>query len=188
MQEALVKQSPENVEWRADLGWTLQGLGRNLVARQQPREAKEVLQEAVASSKLLLERAPRVTMHRRLLHNHYGLLAEIEWRQGNAEASVSWALRKKALWPGNGWELYRAAAEVSRAAALLGEEEEMPPARRKQYNRYIEQSLAALREAVQAGFADAAALSKDPDLKPLRGREAFEKLLRMMPAPGRVGQ
>ena len=34
-----------------------------------------------------------------------------------------------------------------------------------------------LRQAVKAGFQDAAQMAEDPDLDPLRGREDFKKLL-----------
>ena len=48
--------------------------------------------------------------------------------------------------------------------------------------RYARRAIALLRQAVAAGYQDAAHMKKDPDLDSLRGRDDFEKLLKEMDA------
>ena len=42
---------------------------------------------------------------------------------------------------------------------------------------YADRAMELLRQAVKAGYKDAAHMAKDPDLDPLRDREDFQKLL-----------
>jgi tetratricopeptide (TPR) repeat protein len=178
LQEELVREDPENAEYRVHLGRTLNNLGINLWVRKQEDEAKNVLRHAIASSRLLVERAPAMREYRRLLNNHYGLIAEIEWRQGNAAASVEMVLLRQKLWPNDGVEQYRAACELGRAAALLGRNPvELPPEKRKEQDRYLDLAVAALRQAVGAGFRDDRKIREEPELELVRARPDFASLL-----------
>jgi hypothetical protein len=42
---------------------------------------------------------------------------------------------------------------------------------------YADRAMELLRKAVNAGYKDAAHMTKDTDLDPLRGREDFKKLM-----------
>jgi hypothetical protein len=46
--------------------------------------------------------------------------------------------------------------------------------------KYAERAVALLRQAVAKGFRDANGMKNDDDLKPLRPRDDFQKLLREM--------
>jgi hypothetical protein len=47
----------------------------------------------------------------------------------------------------------------------------------KRREQYADRAVALLRQAVAAGWKDAAHMKKDQDLAPLRDREDFQKLL-----------
>jgi tetratricopeptide (TPR) repeat protein len=177
LQEALVASDPDHAEYRSDLGRTLNNLGINLWIRKYEREAKEVLHQGIDVSRRLLARSPEVLAYRKLLNNHYGLLAEIEWRQGHAAVSVEFVLKRWSLWKDEPKELFNAGCELARAAALLGPDpERLSPDQRQQQTRWIELALSALTQAVDHGYADVNRFTEHPDLTILRGRADFQKL------------
>jgi hypothetical protein len=177
LQQGLVEADPDNAGHRADLGRTLNNLGINLWLRRHEREAKEVLRQAIASSRRLLEGAPKVRDFRQMLNAHYGLLAEIEWRQGNPATSVELVLKRWKLWTDEPRELFNAGCELARAAAALGTDaDRLPPAQRQQQAQWIELALTALAQAVEHGYADARRFREHVDLTILRGRPEYEKL------------
>jgi tetratricopeptide (TPR) repeat protein len=174
LQEELVREDPDNAEHRVHLGRTLNNLGINLWVRKQADEAKAVLRQAVANARVLIGWVPGREEYRRLLNNHYGLLAEIEWRQGHAAASVEMVLLRQQLWPNDPGELYRAARELGRAAALLGRDRAALSAeKRREQDRYLDLAVGALREAIVAGFNDYEALRREPELELVRTRPGF---------------
>jgi hypothetical protein len=132
---------------------------------------------------VLVERFPKVHSYRRLLNSHYGVLAEVAWRQGRAAESVKMALLRQQLWENNPTELFRAGCELARAAALLGKDRALPSEQRKKQDQYHSLAVAALRQAVQAGFRDARKLRTERDLELLRPRDDFRALLAGLEAP-----
>jgi tetratricopeptide (TPR) repeat protein len=185
LQEGLVKAEPENVEHRFNLARTLNNLGINLWARKQAAAAREVLWQAVGLSRDLVARRPDAPGYRRLLNAHYGVLAEVAWRQGDAAESVRVVRLRQALWGDEPAEHYRAACELARAAALLGKGPEAPTGQRlAEQEKYVGLALAALRRAVRAGFRDARRLRGEPDLGLLRPRAEFRALLAGLAAAG----
>ena len=116
--------------------------------------------------------------YRRLLNNHYGMLAEIEWRQGHASESVRFTLLRQKLWPSEAEELFRAGSELSRAASLLGKDpKNLPPEQKKEQDRYLDLALSALKQAVSAGYRDAGKMKTDPDLELMQSRAGFRALV-----------
>jgi hypothetical protein len=158
------------VEYRYGLGQTLNNLGINLWVRKQEDESKEVLRQAIASTSLLLKQNPGVATYRRLLNNHVGLLAEIEWRQGHAEASVERVRERLALWDEQPGEFFTGGCEFARVAA-------MGTVTAEQRRNWNGEALAALRKAVTLGFADARRLREHPDLAGLKQTPEFVRLV-----------
>src|SRR5262249_61054813 len=91
------------------------------------------------------------------------------------------------------WE---AARQLARGAPRAGKDEARPTAEEQARRaRVADQAMAALADAVRAGYEDLAALRSEADLDPLRAREDFKALLAEMgrggrfPAPnGEVGK
>ncbi len=71
--------------------------------------------------------------------------------------------------------LYNSACVFAECAAASKDDD-------TQQNKYADRAMAMLKQAVTAGWKDAAHIRKDTDLDPLRQREDFNKLLAEMEA------
>ncbi|HEY1860927.1 MAG TPA: hypothetical protein VGG61_11260, partial [Gemmataceae bacterium] len=75
-------------------------------------------------------------------------------------------------------ELYNAAKELGRAAALVGKgKAELIDAEKAERDKYADLIVETLRQARAKGFKDAERMRKDAELDPVRQREDFQKLL-----------
>jgi hypothetical protein len=169
IQERLVKAEPDNLDYRHELSKTLNNLGSNLWITKHEVQARLVLFQAIDNLKPAVARAPEVVPYRRTLNNHYGLLGEIEWRMGRAAESAAAIRERLKLWPDNAAELYTGACELARAADICRDNAER--------DRFLGESVGALRRAVTAGFRDADKMRGDAALELLRGRDDFRAVL-----------
>src|SRR5262249_26991010 len=142
----------------------------NLWVRKKEDESKEVLRQAIASTSKLVKESPGVVSYRRLLNNHHGVLAEIEWRQGHAEASAEQVRTRIALWDDEAKEFFNAGCEFARLLPLDSVTEQ-------QRRLWAAEAMAALRKAVDLGFADAQRLREHAELASLRQTPEFERLV-----------
>jgi hypothetical protein len=170
VQEELVRAEPDNLDFRHELSRTLNNLGINLWITKREVQARLVLFQAIDNLKPAVARAPEVVAYRRTLNAHYGFLGEIEWRMGHAAESAKAIRERLKLWPGDAAELYAGACELARAAGVAGLD-------RAERDKYLTESVAALRQAVAAGFRDTAKLRGDPALELLRKRDDFRAVL-----------
>jgi tetratricopeptide (TPR) repeat protein len=93
-------------------------------------------------------------------------------------ALLAMAERYRAGVAGPPGDLYDAACLVSKCVELVQKDGSLAEAKRADLARsYAEHAMGALSQAVKAGYANAAWLSRDPDLQPLRSRQDFQKLL-----------
>jgi hypothetical protein len=73
---------------------------------------------------------------------------------------------------------YKAACVLAGCVPLAAKDGKLPEARRQELAKeYADRALAALRQAVPAGYRDAAQVRKETALDPLRGRDDFKKLM-----------
>jgi hypothetical protein len=96
------------------------------------------------------------------------MLAEIEWRLGNGARSADLLRERLRLWPSQPEELYRGAGELARAASVADGNDRA---------RALNDALAALEQAVAAGFNDLPRLRADGNLELLRTRADFRMLV-----------
>jgi serine/threonine-protein kinase len=174
IQEGLVREQPDNIEFRWDLGLTLNNLGFNWMVRRQPARARAFVQQAIASSRVLVQRAPEIARHRGLLSTHYGLLGEIERRLGRPAAAAEAVRARAGLWPDGALDLFKCAIEMARVGGIVGKGRAALSAEEQaQRQRYHDEAMALLRRSARLGFADVQWLRDDHDLGPLRGRPDF---------------
>jgi tetratricopeptide (TPR) repeat protein len=71
------------------------------------------------------------------------------------------------------------------SAAAAVKAQPVPASVSKYREAWLAQALACLRQAVAAGFKDAARLEQEKDLEALRGQPEFQKLLQALKQPGK---
>jgi serine/threonine protein kinase len=178
LQEKLVVDEPDVPVYQSRLAGTLNNMGLAFLRQKRPDEARRLLHKAVAHQKLAIARAPQVVSFRRHLAGHYGLLTEIELTAGRLPEGVAAALERQKLWPGDAKVQYAVATDLAFATGLVGKGKASLSAEEKaQRNRYADLAMAALRQALAAGFRDRQRIERTRDLDSLRGREDFQKLL-----------
>src|SRR5262249_25110709 len=139
---------------------------------------RSAVNKALAHQRKAIALAPQLVAYRRTLGKHYGTLAEIELAAARPAAAAAAALERGKLRPRDPNEQYLGGADLASAAALVGKgKERLAPEEEAERNRYADLAMAALRQAVAAGFSDRARLEQDRALAPLRAREDFRRLL-----------
>jgi hypothetical protein len=75
-------------------------------------------------------------------------------------------------------ELHDGAWHLGRCVLLVEKDSKLTEAKRKELAKtYGDQAMQWLQEGLKKGYKDTAALEKDAEFSPLRGREDFKKLL-----------
>src|SRR5262249_30800344 len=75
-------------------------------------------------------------------------------------------------------DTYKAASDLSLCVTLVDKDTRLDDAKRKELaTDYADRAMTLLKQAVAHGYKDAAQMRRDPDLRPLRTREDFRKLL-----------
>jgi tetratricopeptide (TPR) repeat protein len=174
----LAADFPNVPDFHNDLAGALVNLA--LLRRDQGQldEARGLLQEAVPHHQAALAVSPRHPAYRQFYRNNRLALGETFLRLGrHAEAAAAAdELARAAVRPAE--DLYQAGRHLARCVPLAENDRQLPEARRKEQAReYAGRALAALRQAVDKGWKDAARLRQDPDLNPLHSRDDFRQLL-----------
>jgi serine/threonine-protein kinase len=176
--QKLVDAHPDSSDYHYKLGLTLHNLSTQYGPQGMYDKALPLLNQAIGNTRQALDKAPRSQTYRQLLSGHYGVFADYLRRAGRLEESVMATQERLRLWPDEAFELFRAGRDLSRTAAAVGKDKNALTAEEeKQRDRYVDQALAWLRQAVDLGYADLKTLQKDEALEPLRSREEFKKLL-----------
>jgi tetratricopeptide (TPR) repeat protein len=178
IQERLVAAHPALVEYRRNLARTLNNLGALHTRLGHPEEALPVLRQAIEHQRDALARDQRLALSRRGFNFHYGALAEALRALGRPAEAVAATLERQKLCAGQPRDLFNVARELALAAPLVGPKAgALSPDEEAERARYLDLALAALRQALEAGFRDADACCKEPAFAPLRGRQEFTELL-----------
>jgi serine/threonine protein kinase len=141
-------------------------------------EARQLLQQALPHHRAALEVNRRDERYRLNFRRNRQALVEVLERLGD-HAGLATVGEELA---GLGWDpatsCYDAACILSRCIPVLGKDNHLKAVEReKQERAYTERALELLRQAVAKGYKDVGLLKQDSDLKPLRSREDFQKLV-----------
>ncbi len=117
--EAIVRQSPENIQWRGECGSTWYRLGEALEALGRTGEAVQAHRAALAHQRQVCAREPGQILHRKCLDDR---LRHLSWLlltlSRTAEASAI-AQERKALQPDDPHVLLSVSGELGLAAFLV---------------------------------------------------------------------
>jgi serine/threonine-protein kinase len=166
--DRLLARSPKDPEYRGGRGKTLSNLGWCRLQQNDPRQARQYLEEAITEVRAALTSNARDPFYLRTLRNSYDYLADALLRQGEHAEAARAASLLVAVFGNDPKDHYQAALVLAQCARLA---EKDPAAAR----RYAERAVEELRQAVAAGFRDAARLDEGP-FQALEKRDDFRKL------------
>jgi tetratricopeptide (TPR) repeat protein len=149
IREKLIRANPRNVKRLGEQGGTWYRLAEVLEKLGRREEAINAYQQACTNNRLVCEQEPKIAKHRHWRSQRYGDIARLQRELGRPAEAAATSLQRKALWPGNPVELYRAAGELALCAAVVAKDKATLSAEEQaERRRYAAQSLQALREAV----------------------------------------
>ena len=177
IRSGLLENDKNNLDFCSDLGATLNDLGMALSDSGNLEEAVSMFEEAVVHQRRAFDESPNIAKYRRYLNNHFGnlTLAFLKMKRANDAAAAAHERRK--LWPGSPRELYGVAQHLAQCASIVeGDEELNTLGAQPNREKYAEQTIAVLQEAVAAGFKDFRLLETDPKLNSIRFHPRFQEL------------
>jgi len=176
--EKLVDAHPDNLDYRYRLSLNLHNMATQYGPQGLYDKALPLLAQAVANLKIAVDKAPRSGTYRRLLSGHYAVYADYLRKVGRLD-DASVAIHQRTMLAQNDVnEVFRSARDIARMAGAVGNGKKLlSPDEEKQRQRYLEQAMLWLKQAVDLGYADGTALQKDDSFELLRQRDDFKKLL-----------
>ncbi len=189
--EPLVDRFPMVPNYRSELGGTLSNLGMLRLNQGQLAEAQELLERAIAHQRAAVKVNPRNAKYREFLSNHYALLADVLVRRGQHAAAADAAIGLADVRADNGEDAYDAAGFLAQCVTTAQNDQKLPKEKQDQLaQRYADQSINLLREAIKRGFKEVERFKKDKELNSLRMRPDFQELTKELEKqlPNRSGK
>jgi serine/threonine protein kinase len=178
IQEKLVRAHPDVVGYVADLANSCSSMARCQNALGRPQAVLTWADKAIAILRGVLEKQPSHSMARLLLKDIRVGRAVALAQMGNYEQAAKDAdelARQEGLTP---VDLYNVACVYARCLETADKDARLSMTdRAKLTEHYAGRATDSLRQALARGFKNVPVFRTDPDLKPLRGREDFQKLL-----------
>jgi serine/threonine protein kinase/tetratricopeptide (TPR) repeat protein len=165
-------------DYRSDVGLTLNNKALALQDLGTFDEAVACFHSAIEQQRAAFDSSPRVEQYRVFLSNHLGNQAALLRTLGRPAEAAATALERKTLWPNHAKQLYNVACELALCIPLVGKgESEITDEELIRRERFAEEAVAALRDAVRVGYTDRAMIEKDKDLDPIRDRLDFHAVV-----------
>jgi serine/threonine-protein kinase len=211
IQQGLIQAFPSMPAYQVDLGGSYCNYGQLLRGTGKPADSLPWFDRAIRTLTKVHQQSPQIVNSRLFLRNSHHGRAEAHDQLGkHSEAVNDWTRAIELSAPheqpslrlrradsrvraGQAAEAVAEVAELRKATTLTMEQwydfaciyalASGKDATRKQ--EYADEAMRLLRQAVQAGFKNAAHMARDNDLGGLHGRDDFKKLLAEVEAAGR---
>jgi tetratricopeptide (TPR) repeat protein len=177
--ESLLQKRPGMLTYQSDLGTAHfnlglahHKLGQNSLARENLTKSIEILEKLVASEHASYE----------TLHDSYHNLAEVLVESGDHAAAAA-AAREVATTSQSAVGHYNSACFLARCVPLAEADKQLDAEKRRELGEtYADQSVAALRAALDKGFADLERLQADQAtvLASITSRPAFQEVVQQV--------
>jgi serine/threonine protein kinase/tetratricopeptide (TPR) repeat protein len=174
----LVAKFPTTPDYQNQLAATMVNLAALLAKCQKFAAARGYFDDALPHHQAALKANPRHPTYRAFLRNNrFGLcLTLLNLKDHAAAADAAAQLLKAAVDPA--LDPYKAACVLAYCVRLSDGDKQLPEAQRLELAQtYGDRAMAALGQAIAAGYKDTARLKTAPDLEPLRARKDFQKLV-----------
>jgi tetratricopeptide (TPR) repeat protein len=162
--EALLGERPDTPTYQGDLGTVLGNLGLAKIALKRHAEARTHLEQAVDRLKAALAKSGSHYVYQEALRDAYQNLAETLVTLGDHRAAAA-AARGLAIAPSSTvLHRYYSACFLARCVPLAEGDKDLGPDKGRELAKaYADESVAALREALEKGFNDVKRISADQD-------------------------
>ncbi|MCI0642592.1 MAG: protein kinase [Gemmataceae bacterium] len=181
--EQAVKQQTEVLRLHSDrpqgklqahssLGSYLNNLGLAQRRLKKLDEAEHTLRQAVHHQGIAWKASPKSDGIRRQLNSHYLSLMDVLEEQGEYAAAADAVEERRKLWSDSAKDLFFVGRDLARLASTVAKNSDQAAER----DRLADLALAALEQAVQAGYRDLKELQQNPTLAVVRARPGFAKL------------
>jgi tetratricopeptide (TPR) repeat protein len=179
--EPLAEMFPMVPNYRCELGGTLSNLAMVRLNQGDPAEAQQLLERAITHQRAALKANPKNPVYREFLSNHFAVLADVQVRREQYPAAVESAVELAGLRKENAEDAYDAACIWARCVPLAEQDQKSADDKRRELaQRYGDQAMTLLREAMTRGYKDVEHMKQDDDLASLRKRADFQKALAEM--------
>ncbi|HEV3136550.1 MAG TPA: tetratricopeptide repeat protein, partial [Pirellulales bacterium] len=167
----------DNLAYRSMLGTALDK--RSVVLWLLDRRAEALESAAQATVPLLgaLDDAPRVVQYRLNLSDNFFNRAKFERASGRPAQAVALTMERKKLWPDDARELYKAVCELAESAQAVGGGKPLSPQERQKREKYVDDAVQILKDAIAAGLDDLSAVRRESRLEVLHSHPGFQELL-----------
>jgi tetratricopeptide (TPR) repeat protein len=172
----IVDGNPEHLAYKSDLAITLLNLGVCEWNLGREEEGLRHVLQARKERRWILDRAPEMLDNRKRLSSTCRTLLEWHRKRGQWDQALERSLERRGFWPKDAAMLFDISRELGRSALLLKGKKD--PALLKLRERFLTEAVTTASQAIAAGWADTARLTKEPDFADLLGRDDFQKLLK----------
>jgi tetratricopeptide (TPR) repeat protein len=176
-----VAASPDNSEARSALGGSLHNLAMSYERLGRDADAERLYHEAMGHQRHAREVQPEHMTYRAFLTNHLMSLGDLLRRAGKPDETVKLAEEAASLWPRQPQQLLRPALLLVACVESAGPVDS--PEAKGRRDRYGRMAVEILSKALDAGFRDPDFYRTAKELRPIRGRDDFQVLLRRLDSP-----
>ena len=166
--ETLVQEPSPSPDNQSELARTLSNLATLDMDQGRWLQAKRRLERATEHQRKAVAAIPRHPLYRRFLSLQLLKLTQVHMELNQPTEAVRLARGRAVLMRGSPTDLYDVACDLASIVLLV-------PGDQKQ--TLAAEAVQRLKEAIDAGWDDAAQMSRESDLDPLRDRDDFRRLL-----------
>lgn len=177
----LASDHPEDYAHRSCLGGAQNNRAMAYRSLGNYEKAESAFRAAIEHQQAAFELGPDVVEIRHFLSNHLANLAELLRDRGRLQEAVDVTLTRKQLWPDDPDRLFGVAVELAQAASIESEEDGSPDEYRLEWT---DAALAALQEAVRAGFSNSDQIRQEPGFNFLHEHPEFTAILSQIDKDG----